>query len=88
MMMLSTNGTLAVLRPGRTVIIGRVTAADRVAGLVATGRAPVAATLIVAGAPRMYASAVSLVGWHDALDSVALDTPEIEEVMRWRSQRH
>ena len=89
MMTLSSNGTLAVHRGDRAIIIGHVTGADRVNGLIATGRAPVAAALIVnAGAPTMYASAVSLVGFHDALDSVALSTDEIEEVIRWRSRRH
>lgn len=85
MMTISTNGILAIHRPGRTIIVGCITSATRISGLIATGRAPVAAELIVAGAPPMLASAVSLLGWHDAYEM--LDREELDQAARWRMRR-
>ena len=82
MMTMSSNGTLAIHRPGRTIIVGRITGLDRVNALVAVGRAPQTAELILAGAPHMLASAVELLGWHDAW--AVLDTAEFHHAALWR----
>ena len=84
MMTLSTNGMLAVHRPGRTIILGTVTPASREQALLASGYGPTAARLIVAGVPRMLAQAVQLLDWHDALASNALDHDELDQAARWR----
>ena len=83
-MTLSTNGTLAVHRPGRVIVIETVTPASRERALLASGYGPVAARLIVAGVPRMLAQAVQLLDWHDALASTALDHDELDQAARWR----
>jgi hypothetical protein len=63
-----------------------ITPAMRAAGLIAQGRAPVAAHLIAHGAPPAFASAVSLVGWAAAWDVVERGT--FEAAARWRMGRH
>lgn len=74
---------------GDTLTIGRrvfiVTPAMRAAALVRQGRAPVAAELIVNGAPPMFASAVSLVGWAAAWEVV--DKATFAWAARWRMGR-
>ena len=82
MMTISSNGTLAEQRNGRAVILARIGPADRLRALVATGRAPQTAELILAGAPHMLASAVELLGWHDAW--AVLDTAEFHHAALWR----
>lgn len=81
-MTLSTNGVLAIHQHDRAIIIDRVTPAKRVSDLIATGRAPIAAELITAGAPPMLASAVSLFGWHDAYE--VLSRTELDQAALWK----
>jgi hypothetical protein len=48
-MTLTTNGIFAIHTLDRAVIVGRITAADRTAGLIAQGRHPVIAHVLAHG---------------------------------------
>jgi hypothetical protein len=60
MMTLSTNGLWCVRRHDRTIILGRVTAADRTAALVARGHSAALAPAIAAGELATRMGAVTL----------------------------